>query len=110
MKAMNMPAGAIRQKMMRDGLLTAAEIDQFFNTDLSLTAATSGTGTKQGNNNSNMEKYKNDKKYENIIKLRNLKVPEIALRHRMRTDGFTTEEIDKFFIAANESWVMNNER
>ena len=51
----------------------------------------------KGNNNAIPEKFINNEKYSSIIKLKNLKVPELALRHRMKSDGFSQYEIDDFF-------------
>lgn len=113
MRAMKMPEGAIRQKMMKDGQFTVAEIQQFFQPTAdssSGSSVSSGTTTSQGSlTNDKIETCKNDARYAHIIKLKNLKVPEIALRHRMVTDtadGFSSEEIDDFFAA----FSSNNEQ
>ena len=93
MKSMNLPEGAIRQKMMKEGFLSN-KIDSFFDY---FNANNSNNMNKKGNNNFIPEKFGNNEKYSSIIKLKNLKEPELALRHRMKSDGFSQYEIDDFF-------------
>ena len=95
MKNMNMPEGAIRQKMMKEGF-SLNEINEFFNYFLNNT--NSNTNQKNSKNNEIQDKFLQDTRFASIIKLKNLKVPEIALRHRMKSDGFSQVEIDDFFV------------
>ncbi len=76
---------------MKDGF-TSTEIEEFFK------ATPVEFLEKQSKSIDN--RFSNDPRFTNIIKLRNLRVPEVALRHKMRTDteaNFTTQEIDDFF-------------
>ena len=75
--------------MMKDGF-TPKEIEDFF--------AAAPIRTDEGNNNNkDYSKFSGDPRYGPIIKLRNMRVPEIALRHKMATEGFTQLEIDDFW-------------
>jgi hypothetical protein len=89
MQKMNLPEGAIRQKMSAEGFADN-EIDSFFNqtapawvmpapaVDLSMLS---------------------DPKYDKYMKVKDMGVPEAAIRVLMMADGFEEEEIAKFCLA-----------
>jgi hypothetical protein len=87
-----LPEGAVRQKMMSDGL-SEEETEQFFSGMLSGTSAPPPPPSSAVTVTTAPTV---DPKYEKYVKMRKM-LPEGAVRQKMATDGFTSEDVDAFF-------------
>jgi hypothetical protein len=83
-----LPEGAVRQKMSLEGI-SEAEIDDFFNGTLNppLSSASAPPSAAP------------DPRFEKYEKMRKM-LPEGAVRQKMTAEGFSNDEIDRFFSAA----------
>jgi hypothetical protein len=85
-----LPEGAVRQKMTVDGF-SPQEIDKLMGGELELLMQTAvSTSPPQA-------VVTLDPRYEKYTKMRKM-LPEGAVRQKMTADGFTPDEIDKFFL------------
>jgi hypothetical protein len=84
-----LPEGAVRQKMALEGF-TDAEIDRFFSTPL-LPSAPAAVATAVA-----VPSAPSDDRYNTYEKMRKM-LPEGALRQKMKVDGFSDADIDRFF-------------
>jgi hypothetical protein len=87
MQKMSLPEGAIRQKMMTEGI-PAAEIDQFFSGPVPASGPAASAPTAAAGE---------DPKFEKFRKMQKMSLPEGAIRQKMTTEGIATAEIDQFF-------------
>ncbi len=85
MKKLGLPAGAIRQKMQKDGISTA-DAAAFFGEKPPAAAAAPGPGSLK--DREDMAKY---------FKMKKLGLPDGAIRQKMQKDGITASDISAFF-------------
>ena len=90
-----LPEGAVRQKMALEGL-NDAEIDRFFSTPL-LPSAPAAVATAVV-----APSAPSDDRYNTYEKMRKM-LPEGALRQKMKVDGFSDADIDRFFNGSHPS-------
>lgn len=82
-----LPEGAVRQKMTTDGF-TPSEIDNFFSQTVFAKPEAAAVQAKPN--------FETDERFEKFIRMKKM-LPEGAVRQKMRMEGFTEEEINKFF-------------
>jgi hypothetical protein len=87
MKKMNMPEGAIRQKMSTEGI-SVAEQDAFFSGKPPLAPSMSSTGEAE---------TVDDPKFEKFRKMQKMNMPEGAIRQKMASEGCSVSEQEAFF-------------
>jgi len=90
-----LPEGAVRQKMALEGF-NDAEIDRFFSTPL-LPSAPAAVATAVV-----APPAPSDDRYNTYEKMRKM-LPEGALRQKMKVDGFSDADIDRFFNGSHPS-------
>ena len=88
MKKMNLPEGAIRQKMSSDGL-SSADVDAFF----------SGVASSSSSSSPIASIVVEDEKFAKYTKMRKM-LPEGAVRQKMSADGLSPADIESFFASS----------
>ena len=86
---MDLPEGAIRHKMMQDGISNEG-IESFFN-------QVSGETINDGKNAKKIENPKLTK----YIKMKKMGLPDGAIRHKMMQDGISDDLMNEFFNSGN---------
>ena len=95
MKKMNLPDGAIRQKMSSDGL-SPDQINNFFTK-----SSSSGGGVSSSSGvedvGSSVPEAPIDERLIKYDKMKKMNLPDGAIKHKMTQDGIPKELIDSFF-------------
>ena len=87
----------IKKKMKGEGNCSDAEINQFFQSMHAATAETKESMPKPAA--AGGSKFHENEEYKVYLKMSRMKIPELAVRQKMKTNGLTDDVIDKFFIA-----------
>lgn len=94
MKSM-IPEGAVRQKMEADGF-TISEINKFFGTNNDQICSAMSTSIQSSSTNDNISIIEQTR-YAKYSKMKEMKIPDSAVKQKMMTDGFSSDEINQFF-------------
>lgn len=93
----------IRKKMKGEGNCSDSEINQFFQSMNAAATESKESITKSGTTpaaaSGGGAKFHENEEYKVYLKMYRMKIPELAVRQKMKTNGLTDDIIDKFFIA-----------
>lgn len=96
MKKMGIPDGAVRQKMLQEGV-SGSDIDQFFG----INSNKEKEKEKEEENKEEMKKKKallrGEDRFKKYIKMEKMGIPEGAIRHKMMIENIPEGDINLFF-------------